>query len=217
MAALTLAQLLARVKRKVPSTLMDTELQDHIIERMNFLVTADCFPFQEGYQSVSLAAGGVSVATPDNFASVRSLVVYTATFERPLTYVDPVEFDKLFPNVSNIEPAEPKFYTIKVAEGAFYFDCPATQTLTLYCYFYKIPDDATDTTVSQLTELAKLTLVDWAAADGFRDMKEFDRANLMEAQGDKKFAAMKRRYQLSRENDSRFVSLKEFSMGQRGY
>jgi hypothetical protein len=53
--ALSLANMLARVKRIVPTTTLDTELQDHLLERMNYLTTLDTFPFQEGYQSATLA------------------------------------------------------------------------------------------------------------------------------------------------------------------
>ena len=68
-----------------------------------------------------------------------------------------------------------------------------------------------------LTEMAKLTIVDWAAADGFRFMKEFDRADKLERDGDKKLMMLRRRYQLSRENDARFISLKEFHNTQKAY
>lgn len=215
--ALSLANMLARVKRIVPTTTLDTELQDHLLERMNYLTTLDAFPFQEGYQSTTLTAGDVSVATPDNFASQISLRIYTADSERPLEYLDPIAFDSRFPNPSDLTSEAPTYYTIKVAESAYYFNCPVDEAYVIHSYFYKIPDDATDTTVSQLTEMAKITLIDWAASDGFRDMKEFDRADRLEKSGDKKFAALKRRYQLARENDARFMSSKEAHAMYKGY
>ena len=52
--ALSLANMLARVKRIVSTVTLDTELQDHILERMSYLTTLDVFPFQEGYQSTTL-------------------------------------------------------------------------------------------------------------------------------------------------------------------
>ena len=215
--ALTLANMLARVKRIVPTTVLDTELQDAILERMNYLATLDVFPFQEGFQSATLSSGDTSMATPDNFASQKNLYVYTAGSERPLEYLDPIEFNRLFPYPGNQDAEEPTYYTIKVAEGNYYFNCPADQDYTIYSYFHKIPDDATDTTVSQLTEMAKLTLIDWAASDGFRMLKEFDRADQLERSGDKKFSALKRRYQLSREENARFMSMKEFHNTQKAY
>jgi hypothetical protein len=215
--ALSLANMLARVKRIVPTTTLDTELQDHLLERMNYLTTLDTFPFQEGYQSATLAAGDSSMATPDNFAAQRSLVIYTAGSERTLEYLDAISFDGRFPNPSNRGAAKPTYYTIKVAESSYYFDCPADAAYTLYNYFYKIPDSATDTTVSQMTEMAKITLIDWAASDGFRDMKEFDRADHLERSGDKKLMALRRRYQLAREEGARFISAKEQFLGYKGY
>jgi len=215
--ALSLANMLARVKRIVSTVTLDTELQDHILERMSYLTTLDVFPFQEGYQSTTLSAGSSSVATPDNFAAQRNLILYTEGSERPITYLDPVTFGERFPNPSNLSSEKPSFYTIMVAEGTYQFNCPADQDYTLYNYFYKVPDDATDTTVSQLTEMAKLTLIDWAASDGFRDMKEFDRADKLERDGDKKLVALRRRYQLAREQDARFISEKEHFLGYKGY
>ena len=215
--ALSLANMLARVKRIVPTTVLDTELQDAILERMNYLATLDVFPFQEGFQSATLSSGDTSMATPDNFAAQKSLVLYTADSQRPLTYLDPPTFDQMFPNPSDNDAEKPTYYTIKVAEGNYYFNCPSDAAYTIYSYFHKIPDDATDTTVSQLTEMAKLTIVDWAAADGFRFMKEFDRADKLERDGDKKLMMLRRRYQLSREQDARFISLKEFHKTQKAY
>jgi len=215
--ALSLANMLARVKRIVPTTTLDTELQDHLLERMNYLTTLDTFPFQEGYQSTTLTANDVSLATPDNFAAQRSLVLYTADSERPLEYLDPSAFDARFPNPSNRTAAKPTYFTIKVAESVYYFDCPVDAAYVIYNYFYKIPDDATDITVSQLTEMAKLTLIDWAASDGFRDLKEFDRADHLERSGNTKLAALKRRYQLSREEGARFISIREHFNQYQGY
>lgn len=215
--ALTLANMLARVKRIVPTTVLDTELQDHLLERMNYLTTLDAFPFQEGYQSSTLTVGDTSLATPDNFAAQISLSIYTADYQRPLTYLDPIEFKRRFPNPSDLSSEAPTYYTIMVSESVYYFNCPVDVAYVIYNHFYKIPDDATDTTVSQLTEMAKLTLIDWAAADGFRDMKEFDRGDKLERDGDKKLMALRRRYQLSRENDACFISAKEDFLGYKGY
>lgn len=217
MAALTLNDMLARVKKIVPTTVIDTELQDAILERMNYLASLDVFPFQEGYQSSTLTSGNSSMSTPDNFASQKSLIIYTVGAEKPLSYLDPREFDRMFPNPTNNSPDSPDIYTIKIAESLYYFNCPADQDYTIYSYFHKVPDDVTNTSVSQLSELAKLTIIDWAAADGFRYLKEFDRAAMMEQSGDKKFNALKRRYQLSIENDARFVSAKEAMRLYRGY
>lgn len=215
--ALSLANMLARVKRIVPTTALDTELQDALLERMNYLTTLDVFPFQEGFQSSTLSSGTSSMTTPDNFASQKSLYVYTSGSERPLTYLDPIEFTRLFPNPANQSADEPSYFTIKVAEGRYYFNCPADADYTIYNYFHKIPDDATDTTIIQLTEMAKLTLIDWAAADGFRMLKEFDRSDQLERSGDKKFAALKRRYQLAKEENPQFISLKQHYKLQKVY
>jgi len=215
--ALSLANMLARVKRIVPTTTLDTELQDHLLERMNYLTTLDVFPFQEGYQMATLTVGDTTLATPDNFAAQRSLVIQTAGSQRPLIYLDQVEFDSRFPNPSDLSSEAPTFYTIKAAEAAYYFNCPVDAAYTIYNLFYKIPDDATNTTISQLTEMAKLTLIDWAASDGFRDLKEFDRADHLERSGNTKLAALKRRYQLAREQDACFISQKEHFLGYKGY
>ena len=215
--ALTLANMLARVKRKVPTTTLDTELQDHLLERMNYLVTLDAFPFQEKYQSDTITAGSYNWATPSNFAYPKTVILYTAGNERPLEFLDNQEFDRRFPNPSNLGSEEPKYYTIKVAEGEIWFNCPTDLGYELRILFYAIPDDAADTTISQLTEMAKLTLIDWASSDGFKDLKEFDRADAMERDGDKKFMALKRRYQLAREEGARFISMKESHLGYKGY
>jgi hypothetical protein len=216
MAALTLANMLSRVKRNVPSTTMDTELQDALLEKMTYLVSLDTFPFQEKYVNDTLAAGAVSIVTPDNFASIRSMVIYTAGSERPLNIISAEVFDKLYPNPSEETADEPTDCCIKVAEGYFYFNCPADADYTLRCYFYAIPDDVTDTTVSQLIELAKITVIEWASAQGFRQLGQYDRAKEHDDEGNKNFAAIEKRYALSREADARMISQKEMSVRYRG-
>ncbi len=216
MAALSLANMLTRVKRNVPITTMDTELQDALLERMSYLVSLDIFPFQDGYVSNSLASGNWQMATPSDFAYPKQLTIYTASYERTLEKLDAFVFDKMFPMPSNDTAGEPTHYCIKVAEGEIWFNCPTDETYTVRLYFYKIPDDVTDTTVSQLTELAKLALIKWASADGFRMQRQFDTGAQWEVEGDKFFAAMEKRYAMSRVEDARFVSLMEYHKRYRG-
>ena len=215
--SLSLANMLTRVKYVVPSTTMDTELGDAILERMNYLVSLDTFPFQEGYQSVTLAANSYNMATPDNFAHVKSLVIWTPGSDHIIDKMDAKEFDERFPNPSEESTGKPGYFCIKVAEGQIWFDKPTDQDYEIRMYFLKIPDDATDTTVSQLVELAKLTIDRWACADGFRILQEYDRADKMEEEGNRFLKALQRRYQLANEEDWRIISFKEAKLGYRGY
>jgi len=208
MAALTLANMLTRVKRNVPTTTMDTELQDALLERMNYLATLDALPFQEGHADVTLAANQYTADTPTDFAYPRSLVIFQTDKYRPLEFMSVGAFDDLYPRPDQ-STDEITHYTVKVAEGKFWFNSTNASSLAMKLLFHKIPDDATDVTISQLSELAKITLIKWASADGFRHMGEHDRAGQFEAEGDKMFMAMKKRYQLALEQDSRFISYKE--------
>lgn len=209
MAALTLANMLTRLKYIVPTTTMDTQLTTCLLERMNYLVSLDAFPFQELYQSATVASGEYTASTPSNFAYPKTFIIYDSTHRKPLQYLDPAVFDSMFPDVADITADIPSYYTVKIAEGYFYFNCPTDAAYTAQCYFYAIPDDVTDTTISQMTELAKLTVIRWAASDGFRMVGEHDRATQEENQGNVFFAALKRRYQLASEPDARFISAKE--------
>lgn len=217
MAALSLANMLARVKRNVPSTTMDTELQDALLEKMSYLVSLDIFPFQEGYVSTSLAAGEWQMSTPDNFACLKRVSIYTDGHERPIDRLDASIFDQLFPMPSEDTADAPTNCCIKVAEGEIWFNCPTDEVYTIRVYFYKIPDDVTDTTVSQLVELAKLALIEWASAQGFREMGQYDRAKEHDDEGNKDLAALEKRYALSREEDARMISQKEINVKYRGY
>ena len=207
MAALTLANMLARVKRNVPTTTMDTELQDALLERMNYLVSLDVFPFQEGYEEATVTSE-YRLSTPNNFAYLKDLIIWESGSERHLTILDPVTFDQMFPKPNENDVATPTYCCVRIAEGEFWFNCPV-DSMVIRAYFYKIPDDATDITVSQLTELAKITLIKWASADGFREMGQHDRADKWEAEGNKTFLAMKKRYQLSREEGTQMISGKQ--------
>ncbi len=209
MAALSLANILARVKRYVPSIVLDTEIQDAILERMNLLVSLDTFPFQESYLETTVSIGDWHISTPTNFATIKNLVLYTADSESQLEKLDSKTFDQLYPMPSNETEGTPTFFCIKVAEGEIWFNCPCDKAYVFRMLFYQIPDDATDTTVSQLVELAKIVIEKWAASDGFRMMGEYDRADKIEQEGHKMLAALKRRYQLSMEEDARIISYKE--------
>jgi hypothetical protein len=204
--ALTLANILTRVKYIYPSALRDTELTASILERMNYLVSLDVFPFQEDYDSITLSANSYNIATPDNFAIVKSLVIWQADFKSQVTMLSPIAFDNLYPMPSDNTVGTPSHACIKVAEGEIWFNRPADIAYTVRLVYHKIPDDATDTTVSQLTELAKICLIKWAAADGFRMDAEHDRAKALEEEGDKVFKALERRYALSREEEAKFIS-----------
>ncbi len=211
--ALSLANMLDRVKRNVPTTVMDTELQDSLLERMNYLVSADVFPFQEDYEEDDITSG-YRMVMPDNFASLKDVVIWTSGKESQIEIIDSGMFDRMFPKPDE-DDGTPKFCCVKVAEGELWFNCSVDQTYTIRMYFYKIPDDATDTTVNQLVELAKLTLIKWASADGFRMMREFDTANQWQEEGNKHFQALERRYQLAREEGARFISFREVHLRRR--
>jgi hypothetical protein len=208
--SLTLGDLLARVKRNVPSITMDTEIQDAILERMNYLVTLDTFPFQQKYQTATLPSGEYRLATPDDFAIVNSVVIWMSDDkERHLDIWDSTEFSRVFTDPAEINIGIPDVCCIRVAEKELWFNCPADGDLVVRMEFTYIPSDATDVNITQLTELAKLALVKWASADAFRMMGEHDRADLFEADGNKFLAAMEKRYQLALEQDARFISPQE--------
>ena len=207
--ALTLANMLARVKRLVPTTQLDTELQDALLERMNFIATLDTFPFQEKYQYATLTAGDYVMSTPDNFAVCKDVSIWTADYQQSVEIMDACTFTELYPNPAENTTDTISACTIKVAEGVLWFNSIASVDHTIRMFFLAIPDDATDATISQMTELAKLTVVKWAAADGFRMISQFDRAMAEEQDGNNFLTALKRRYQLSREEDARFISAKE--------
>lgn len=226
--SLTLANMLTRVKRNVPTTVMDTELQDALLERMNYLATIDAFPFQEGYQYTTLSLNDWRVSTPSNFAYPKALTIYHAGYEAPLERLDASIFNTLYPMPSNATAAKPIHYCVKVAEGEIWFNCPVDVAYVIRILFHKIPDDATDTTVTQLVELAKILLVQWGSADGFRMMGEYDRADRVEAVGGLfdpntgnatgYLGTLMRRYAMAMEEDARFISQQEILANRkRGY
>jgi len=206
---LSLSDILTRAKYYYPSTLRDTELTGAILERMNYLVSLDIFPFQENYLSTTLVSGEYRLSTPSNFAILKGMTIWQTGTERQIVIKDPVEFDRLFPMPSDLSPGPPTSCCVKVAEGEFWFNCPADIDYTIRAYFTQIPDDATNQTVSQMVELAKLVLAKWTASDGYRMDREYDTADRQEMEGNKFLAALKRRYQLAQEQGMRFISPKE--------
>lgn len=217
MTALSYNNMLTRLKRIVPSTTLDTELGDKLMEGMNLLVTLDEFPFQEAYQTATLAAAEYTMATPDNFGIIKDLVVWTADYQKRVERLDAITFDEWFSNPSDESTGTPGYYCIKVAEGQLWFNCPADVAYTIRIYFYKIPDDVTDTTVSQLTEMAKLAVIELAAWKGFKDLLgEHDTGESHYNDAGKLIKAMIRRYHLAREQDARFVSPNEIMRLRKG-
>lgn len=208
--ALSLANMLARVKRNVPTTTMDTELQDVLLERMNYLQSLEVFPFTESYVDTVLAVGDWRCNTPNNFAILKDAVIWNTDHQYDIEILDKSTFSKLFPKPDEEEARSPGCCCVNVAEDEIWFDCPMDIAYTIRIVFNAIPDDATSVTITQLTELAKICLIKWASADGFRMIGEHDRADQFEKQGDNHFLSIKKRYQRAIEEDARFMSPQEF-------
>lgn len=208
--ALSLANMLARVKRYVPTTTMDTELQDALLERMNYLQSLEVFPFTESYVDTVLAVGDWRCNTPTNFAILKDAVIWYSGEEYDMEILDKSTFSKLCPKPDEETPGPPGYCCVNVAEDEIWFNCPMDVAYTIRIVFNAVPDDAAGVTISHLTELAKICLIRWGTADGFRMIGEHDRADQFEKQGDNIFLAMKKRYQGAIEEDARFMCPQEF-------
>jgi hypothetical protein len=195
---------------------MDTEVQDAILERMNYLFSLDILPFHEATNTKSLAANSywfAMSALNADISIVKSLKITTATFENNPVKLAVKTFDEMFPAPANETANEPTNYKIDVAESKIVFNCPMAGTRTISVDFYKVPINIkSSASFASMTELAKLAVGKWAASDGFRMNSEWDRADKLEDEGNKLLAAIKRRYQLAKEEESRIVSAKEWHL-----
>lgn len=157
-----------------------------------------------------LTDGAYYLSTPTRAAVITSIRSTTDGYERNIDLLDETAFNSMYPAPSNRTSGQPTYACLKEAEGKVYFDRPSDGADTLEWEYYEIPTDATASAyVANLNELAKLTLVRWAAADGFSMLNEFDRANSMEEEGNSFLNALKRRYHHAMQENSRFISQKE--------
>jgi len=195
----------------VPATQISADIENSVLERLNYLVSLDLFAFQQKLSAApDLTVGLYYLTVPTRAAVITDLRLTLDDYERNIELIDEGVFNQMYPAPQNNAQGKPVHACMREGESKVYFDKPADGTLSLEWGYYEIPTDATSSAyVANLNELAKLTLVRWAAADGFRMLNEFDRAEAMENEGNRFLTALKRRYHHSMQENARFVSIKE--------
>lgn len=194
---------------------MSAAIYESILEKLQYLVNLEDFPFQQKAISAApdMTAGQAYVTIPTGFNIITGLRIVTTDYERNLTFLDPEDFNEAFPTPENDLNDTPTFCTVKEGESRVYFNTEPDEAYALKWEGTEIPSDATNVSaVTQLTELAKLTLVHWAASHYYGSYSsEYDRAAQEESTGNKYYDALKKRYRRALEHNSRFISPKEMN------
>ena len=205
MAVLTLNNLSARVGRITKRTDLSTEIADAILERANYLLHLDEWPFDRAYKSMSLVVGTYRYALPSAFAIPWGITNFTSDKQRTWKLLDQHTFDAMFPKPDERGNGEPAYYCIKNDE--FWTDRGADATDTIRLDYQMIPLDATLGGISaEMTDMAKLAIVNYAASDIFEQIGNVARQDRSEKKGDMFVRALQKRYETLAEKNSGFIS-----------
>src|SRR3990172_1002964 len=206
--ALSLANVLARVQRIVPTTSLSAYIQDAILEKCTYLTTLEDFPFQEVLSGApDMTLGQYYVTIPTTIQILKRVTILTEDYDTPITLMDAEVFSEVFPAPGTYATGTPTHASIREGETKLYFNCPPDQAYALQWEGYAITDPASVSALGTLTELAKLTLVHLGAGEAYGSLLgEYDKGHMENSKGNEYFPALKKRIQRNLEADSRFMS-----------
>ena len=214
MAAITLAQINTRVGHictRWDSTFLTTHIQPKVLERANMLANVEEFEDLVQISTGSLTANDgeydlSSDLSISHFGIPAGMRITTSGSEKRLYLLDRKTFDIMFPKPDETTGC-PSYYMID--DTTLYLVPMPDAAYTYALRSFVIFSDANLSTViaDYMTEIAKMILTEWAAADVLRGvLGRYQEADIHEAMGDKKLMTYKQRYALKNEEDAGFIS-----------
>jgi hypothetical protein len=146
-----------------------------------------------------MSTGDYRYALPSAFAIPQQVVVFDPDDERNLVLLDQHIFDHMFPKPDERSNGKPAYYCIKNDE--LWFDRGADSTYPIRLDFQTIPADMTSQggtygVSAELTEMARVAMINYAASDIFDQIGSIDRAARSEEKGNLFVRALQKRYEM---------------------
>lgn len=201
---------------------VSAKVTNYIIQNWELLSALDDLPFNFSISSLAWASGtyrrNLSAA---GIHIPYALFIVTSNKEGYIDIIDDRLFTTWFYDVSARLAGTPEYATVRM--NYLYLDRKTSGSLTMQYWFHKVdqswanisafPD--VSTAVTKFPRIVKSILANWASASFLKsELGQIDKAKIIEAEGNKFYAALQRRYQRIREIDQAFISLK---MARRGW
>ena len=143
-------------------------------------------------------------------------IVYTDPFDNIIRQ-GMLEYQQKYPELkmrcvneadfSDEERYKKFLYTEWWENDELWFDRGAGTAYTVRMDFQMIPGNALNYGISaEMTEMAKIAMINYAASDIFEQIGSGERAKYSEEKGNKFVAALQNRYEMLREKESGFIS-----------
>jgi len=158
-----------------------TEVQNWLIRAKQELMDTFGFTWSRVFAYMDTTAGEYRYALPLDFAEGGFIIRETTTSQgTTLTVLDPVSFDRLFPDVEDEASAAPTYATIKDRE--LWLSAPAGGTYRLQIEYLRSGDDSTTTDISYIPELMRFRMCDYATYRSFAALQMWNDAQVYKAE-----------------------------------
>lgn len=176
-----------------------TQVTNWLIRGKQKLMEAYGFTWKRKFSYCSSAAGTYRYALPADFAG-GATILRDLTQDIRLSFMDPITFDTVYPDVSGSSNAVPEFYTIKDRE--LWLATPADGTYTFELEYLRTGEDSTAETWDYIPERMLFQITDyatyrafmmlqmWDAATAYKSEFNFDKNESRKDDGKKKWAQM---------------------------
>jgi hypothetical protein len=158
-----------------PST---TEVQRWLIRAKQELAEIKQFTWKRRYATAAGVAGQYRYSLPPDYAG-GPLSIRDTTNNNPINLVDKNMFDQYYPDMSEESNDEPVFAAIKGNE--IWFGPPLTGGEVLEMEYQRSGDDVTTTDFSWLPEIERFRCCDFATAESFRSLHQWEAASVYDA------------------------------------
>lgn len=192
-------QVLHRGTLSGSTTPTSAQVQSYLIFAKQELCEEFGFTWLRKYSYASPAAGEWQLGLPSDFGG-SAYILRDITSNKRLSFVDPVTFDTLYPDVAGSSQEPIKYFTVKDRE--LWLHAPSNGTYTLELEYQRTGDDSTATDVSYLPEIFRYKICTYAIYKSFIMLQQWDAANIHKSEwesglrrsrkgdGKKKWAAM---------------------------
>lgn len=152
-----------------------TQVYNWLIRAKAELASVKDFTFRRRYASMSTVADQYRYSLPPDYNGGNvTLRNTTADYEAFIRFIDNSHYDKLYPRPADEESDEPVIATIKNRE---LWINPPSGVFTLELEYGRSGDDITPTDFSWLPQIERWRCVDFACAESFECLHQFDLAD----------------------------------------
>jgi len=169
-----------------------TEVERWLTDAKQRLVESHGFTWERVYAYMDTTTNEYRYALPADFGQGGFVIrEVTTSHGKTLTVLDPVSFDRLFPDVPNEASDAPTYATIKDRE--LWLSAPAGGTYRLEMEYLRTGDDTTPNDISYIPELMRFKMCDYATYRSFLVLQMWEIASIYKTEWESSLSASKKR------------------------